>query len=40
METNLGILSIVPPALAIVLAFTTRNAVYSLAVACPAGVLI
>ena len=40
METDLGILSIVPPALAIVLAFLTRNAVYSLAVACLVGVLI
>lgn len=40
MENNLGILSIVPPVLAIVLAFATRNAVYSLAVACLVGVLI
>ena len=40
MESNLGILSIVPPVLAIALAFLTRNAVYSLAVACLVGVLI
>ncbi|MDP6053817.1 MAG: transporter, partial [Candidatus Latescibacteria bacterium] len=40
MEPDLGILSIIPAALAIILAFVTRNAIYSLAVACLVGVLI
>ena len=40
MENDLGVLSILPPVLAIVLAFVTRNAIYSLAVACLVGVLI
>jgi len=40
MEPNLGLLSIVPAAMAIILAFITRNAIYSLAVACLTGVLI
>ncbi len=40
METDLGILSLVPPVLAIALAFITRNALYSLAAACLVGVLI
>ncbi|MFV2090521.1 MAG: Na+/H+ antiporter NhaC family protein [Pseudomonadales bacterium] len=37
---TLGALSLVPAAIAIVLAFTTRNTVFSLAVACLAGVLV
>ena len=40
MEPDLGILSIIPAAMAIILAFVTRNAIYSLAVACLVGVLI
>lgn len=32
--------SIIPPLLAIILAFITREAVFSLAIACLAGVLI
>ncbi|MCS2608750.1 Na+/H+ antiporter NhaC family protein [Halomonas dongshanensis] len=38
-DQHLGILSILPAALAIVLAFVTRNTVFSLAVACFVGVL-
>lgn len=37
--THLGWLSLLPPAIAIVLAFTTRNTVFSLAVACIVGTL-
>ena len=42
METtaHLGILSVIPAAMAIVLAFATRNAIFSLAVACLTGVLL
>jgi Na+/H+ antiporter NhaC len=36
---HLGLLSLLPAAIAIVLAFTTRNTVFSLAVACLVGVL-
>ena len=37
---DLGILSLIPAAVAIILAFVTRNTVFSLAVACFIGVLI
>ena len=40
METNLGIISVVPPLVAILLAFITRNAIFSLALACLLGVLL
>ena len=42
METtvDLGPLSLVPASVAILLAFLTRNTVFSLAVACLAGVLV
>ena len=38
--SHLGIVSLIPAATAIILAFLTRNAIYSLAVACLAGVLL
>jgi len=37
---GLGVLTLLPASIAIVLAFVTRNTVFSLAVACTAGVLI
>ena len=36
----IGPLSLVPAAVAVILAFTTRNTVFSLAVACLVGVLV
>jgi len=39
LET-IGVLSIVPASVAVILAFTTRNTVFSLAVACTIGVLL
>lgn len=39
MDTNLGLVSVLPATLAIILAFVTRNTVFSLAVACLVGVL-
>lgn len=38
-QEHIGLLSILPAALAIVLAFVTRNTVFSLAVACFVGVI-
>ena len=38
--SHLGIVSIIPAAMAIILAFLTRNAIYSLAIACLVGVLL
>lgn len=38
--SNLGIISLVPAAIAIILAFVTRNTVFSLAVACFVGILL
>ena len=38
--SSLGALSLIPPSVAIVLAFVTRNTVFSLAVACLVGVLV
>lgn len=40
MSEHLGIISILPPVIAIVLAFKTRNTIFALAFACLAGVLI
>ncbi|HEY5647119.1 MAG TPA: hypothetical protein VIS76_14300, partial [Pseudomonadales bacterium] len=37
---NLGLLSLLPAAIAILLAFVTRNTVFSLAAACLVGVLV
>jgi Na+/H+ antiporter NhaC len=39
-QTSLGALSLIPAAIAIVLAFVTRNTIFSLATACFAGVLV
>jgi Na+/H+ antiporter NhaC len=39
-EPSLGILSLAPVTLALVLAFLTRNAVFSLLVGCTAGVVM
>lgn len=38
--SNLGVISLVPAAIAIILAFVTRNTVFSLAVACFVGILL
>lgn len=40
MTTNLGFLSIIPPFIAVALAFLTRNTILSLAVACIVGVFL
>ena len=37
---NLGILSLIPASVAILLAFITRNTIFSLAVACFVGVIV
>jgi Na+/H+ antiporter NhaC len=40
MNETMGMLSLLPAGIAILLAFTTRNTIFSLAVACLIGVLV